>query len=185
MQYNPINIGIGLHSGKLMLGTIGEAERMDATVISDAVNTASRIESLTKAFRCNLLISGDFFEKIEDKSGYHYRVLGKVKIRGKKQITDIIEVFNEDSEYMKGAKIRNQEKFRKAVDAYHTKDFTESHTLFKEIINDAPEDAAALYYYERLVSMKRKSAGWVKKDEENVNDIKISYSPLAEDLSST
>ncbi|MEG3844496.1 ATP-binding protein, partial [Microcoleus sp. herbarium14] len=44
----PIKIGVGLHAGNLMLGTIGERERMESTVIADAVNLASRLEGLTK-----------------------------------------------------------------------------------------------------------------------------------------
>src|ERR1700722_4014378 len=60
----PIAIGIGLNTGSLMLGTIGEKNRMDGTVISDAVNLASRIESLTKEYHVGLLISQYTYEQL-------------------------------------------------------------------------------------------------------------------------
>ena len=53
----PIRIGIGANSGLLMLGTIGGHDRMDSTVISDAVNVVARIENLTKTYQVPLLIS--------------------------------------------------------------------------------------------------------------------------------
>ncbi len=50
--YKPVRVGIGLHCGELILGTIGEEERMQTTVIADAVNVASRIEGLHESVRC-------------------------------------------------------------------------------------------------------------------------------------
>ena len=48
MNYKSIEIGIGIHTGKIILGTIGQEDRMDTTVISDTVNLCQRIESLTR-----------------------------------------------------------------------------------------------------------------------------------------
>ncbi len=155
INYPPIRIGIGLHRGKLMLGTIGESERMDATVISDSVNTASRIENLTKTFGCSLLISGEFFSGVENPDKYDYRVLGKVKIRGKNKTTDIIEIFNEDEESLKQLKRRNLKKFNDAISAYLNKNYETAHQLFSQIIVDIPDDQAAHYYHNLLESSER------------------------------
>ena len=66
----PIRIGIGIHTGRLMLGTIGENERMDGTVISDAVNIANRIERSTKEFAVVLAVSERLLQKVKDRSAY-------------------------------------------------------------------------------------------------------------------
>ena len=47
----PIKIGVGMHTGPLILGITGDKDRFDATTISDTVNTASRLESLTKYYK--------------------------------------------------------------------------------------------------------------------------------------
>ena len=67
--YKPIRAGIGIHSGDLMLGTIGGESRMDSTVISDAVNLAARLEGLTKLYGCYTLVSESSLNEIEAGAG--------------------------------------------------------------------------------------------------------------------
>ncbi len=80
----PIAIGIGINTGLLMLGTIGEANRMNATVISDTVNIASRVESLTKKYQPSTLITEDTYNQLRNPARYHLAVVDqKVLVKGK------------------------------------------------------------------------------------------------------
>jgi two-component system sensor histidine kinase ChiS len=94
-----IQIGIGIHTGTLMLGTVGEPERMDGTVIADAVNTAARLESLTKRYGVTILASADAIEKsgFAEKYPMHIRLIGKVRAKGKTSAVELYEVFDEEA----------------------------------------------------------------------------------------
>jgi class 3 adenylate cyclase len=88
----PIVIGVGLNTGSLMMGTIGEQHRMDGTVISDAVNLAARLESLTKDYRVALLVSQFTVDRLDDPEAYALRPVDTVVVRGRTQPVAIFEV---------------------------------------------------------------------------------------------
>lgn len=79
----PINIGMGLHAGTAISGTIGSDERMEYTVIGNTVNTGSRIESSTKAFGSDLLISDTVLEKVGDLFLTEYA--GSAEVKGRSE----------------------------------------------------------------------------------------------------
>jgi len=85
MNYEAINFGVGIHTGDLMLGTIGENQRMDGTVISDAVNLASRIETLTKKFDIGIALSKAACDQLRDPGDYIIEYLGMERVKGKQK----------------------------------------------------------------------------------------------------
>lgn len=89
---NPVSIGIGIHTGALMLGTIGEEKRMDPTVISDTVNTASRLEQLTKTLPATILISDKTVSAIMEPEKFNLCELGEEKVKGKQQLIKVYSV---------------------------------------------------------------------------------------------
>ena len=148
-NFLPIEIGIGIHIGSLMLGTIGESDRMDATVISDAVNLASRLEGLTKVYGSPILISDETFNRIVNQDLYNYRMLGRVQVKGKKESVGILEIIEGNSFSMAENKLGSKPMFEKAIFYYLQKDFTAASNIFKAISDVNPEDIASKLFYNR------------------------------------
>ena len=86
-KYPPVKIGVGCHTGPLVAGNVGTKERMEYTVIGDTVNIASRIQSQSKVFQTDLLISQDTLQKIDPTlfPGVAFVAYEPVLMKGKSQ----------------------------------------------------------------------------------------------------
>ena len=82
-------IGMALHFGEAISGTIGSEERMEYTVIGNTINTASRIEASTKAFGTDLLVSEEVKAQLPD---FLYSVAGSVEVKGRSEALNLFKV---------------------------------------------------------------------------------------------
>ena len=148
-NFEIIKVGIGLHSGLLMLGTIGGEDRMESTVISDAVNLASRLEGLTKVYGSLILTSEETFLKADGPSKFKYRRLGKAKVKGKKESVVVIDVLDGQSDFWLDVYLETKSDFEEALNFYESKNFVKAAELFESILDINLSDVAAQFYLNR------------------------------------
>jgi class 3 adenylate cyclase len=146
-----IKMGIGMHTGPLIMGITGDKERMDATTIADTVNTASRLESLTKYYKSSIIFSDATLQQISNPDRFFIRSLGFVQLKGKKAALHIHECFNGNLPEEVSSKLHTLEYFREGLDLYLQKSFEESISLFGKIIATDPKDQTAKIFLANAV----------------------------------
>lgn len=154
----PVQMGIGIHLGSVMLGTIGEEARMDTTVISDTVNQAARLEGMTKMYGVSLLISEEVWQHLIHPDDFAVRVIDKVQAKGKTEPVVIYEVFNGDLPDVYAKKSRTRQDFQEGICLYYEKQFAEAKVRFERCQAEFPEDKATKIYIKRCVHYLK--VGW-------------------------
>jgi len=146
--YPSIEIGIGIHQGPLMLGIIGEEQRMAGTVISDNVNLAMALNRLTANLGAYILVSENTLQAIANPEVYLYRELGTMRVEGKDETMRFYDVFQGDPEEIRKLKLETREVFHEGIRLYREGLFYEARANFIEVIkHNRQDDTARVYFY--------------------------------------
>ncbi len=151
-QLDPIKIGIGIHTGQIILGTVGGENRWDTTVMGSDVNRASRVEGLTKEFKVSLMITQATLDQLQHS--YAHRHLGSAKVRGVEEAVDIYEVYAGDPPALVAYKTATLAQFEAGVRAYQQQDYRAAREQFDRVLAQLPiggdfEDGPAQFYCDR------------------------------------
>jgi class 3 adenylate cyclase len=148
-QRPPIEIGVGINTGRVMLGTVGGRNRMDGTVISDTVNVAARIERMTRVYNVNLLISHYTFIQLDNPTGYAMRVIDRVQMKGKSLYVSVYEIYDADPPALRAAKAATKTQFESGLLLYFQGAYGDAAEVFRRCLNKCPGDNVAKIYLER------------------------------------
>ncbi|MEB3232793.1 MAG: ATP-binding protein [Leptolyngbyaceae bacterium] len=145
----PIQVGIGLHIGDLMLGIVGSLRRMDSTVIADAVNLAARLEGLNKAYKSQILISQALLDRLQSPEQYQIRFLDNVQVKGKRQAVSVLEIYDGNTEEQRRLKQQTESLFQQALTFLMEGNVDAARAPLAEVLRLNPEDGAAQWHWQR------------------------------------
>ncbi len=144
--YMPIKVGVGIHTGHMMVGMVGEENRMQGDAFSDEVNLTSRIEGLTKFYDASLIISAESHARLADPERYQVRFLDKVQVKGRASAVHLYEIFDADEPRLRDLKLKTREILAAAQDLYYGGQFRAAQVELFKALQVNPDDKLAWHF---------------------------------------
>ncbi|PJZ51769.1 adenylate/guanylate cyclase domain-containing protein [Leptospira adleri] len=146
-----VRVGTGLHRGPILLGTIGEAERMEGAVISASVTLATRVGQLCRLFDSSILITDHVLFSLENPEKYQMRVLDRIQLKGHNSIVTILEVFNGQPDSLLNLFMDTKEEFERGISHFRQRNFEEACVVFNRVLERNKLDQPARWYLEKSI----------------------------------
>ena len=132
-----IRNGIGIAKGEVMQGNFGSYEKLDRTVIGEAVNIASRLESKTKMYNLEVVVTEDVIKDLRPGS-QHYRWIDLVQVKGSTRHLKLYEIYGHQPEEVRRFKDDTRDLLEKALTIYFQKGFKDASRLFRAMLEQVP-----------------------------------------------
>src|SRR2546430_6501305 len=144
-----LGMGIGVNHGEVIVGNIGSQERMDPTVIGDAVNLASRLEALTRTHGVDMLVGASVAELVRDE--VYLRSVARVQVKGKTKPVDVFTFVAARGEETDPEFLKWLETYEEALEKFRARDFIDAKILFSRFLEFYPDDLLAKMYLQRAL----------------------------------
>ncbi|RDV26724.1 adenylate/guanylate cyclase domain-containing protein [Alteromonas aestuariivivens] len=138
--YKAINIGIGVHFGPVIIGTVGSDDRMDTTVIGDSVNIAYRLEALAPKYSADIIVSAKVLETIGNDFDVQTRLLDWVRVKGRQAPIEIYEILSHLSEQEQQMRQAVEPDIRAGLDCRRNQDWDGAIEFFERALSQNPQD---------------------------------------------